>query len=879
MRRLLAIAIVLGGAAAHADPPPSGDDTRAAFGLPSKPAEAPLDCSDGRAFGCAQATDPLADDVPYALSTWLPASYLLSLPVADATYDQVASYALGAGFDGAGPTFLGANGLDNRWTIDGAPVDSPRTGVAELHLPLTFLDGIYVTAGGFAARDRTSIGGTIDAELRGGTPHHELDVRAWAGFSGTPRQAPLATDAYQVRRGTAAAGPSATVSLVATGPLPDVLGGRAWYAAGVAPSVQDTDFTWHAANLVDADGDGVADGLPGLAELQPIDTTNKSRLTWNVPVMARAGFDRGAHHVEVTLVGSGATSAFYLANSTLQAAGVDRTTFVGDAIATWHGTWHDTRARVQLAWHRSERHEAASDPAAADQPQLLSAYVPSMLADDPLLAAACTDPDPSKFTKCPVPAGWFASGGAGELVDVTADRPSITADIAHRFGSNVVRAGATGEDVRLVTASHFTGGSQIRSLFPGEAAVRRFLDPNIACSQDVTVPCATVDTQTLRYRTRYTAAYAEDTWHATPDLQVDGGLRWELMWVGTVLHFSDELAPRLGIAWDPLGGGRSRVWASMGRSYGLLAAGLGPTVIGGERYVEDVTSPFGTGRAVVTGQPFAVAPGIMPIAQDEVTTGAQVAVARRVRATVWLAGRSLVRGLDTVPDGFDNPGRDGAGTLPASRDTIEVAAELATAPTDTLVLRVGYMYGQTIGSWTGAFNPRQGAVLYAGDDFDFTSANLLGPLPTDLGNRAYIEAERKGHVGPVELGFATRLTVQSGLPRDVLGNDGGATVYLLPRGSGGRLPMQSLANVRLSATWHGVDATLDIFDLFDRRDATAVDEYYASGALRPIDGGTMSDLVFLRTSVGTVATRNTAYGLPTAFAGPFGVVLGAHAQF
>ena len=876
MKRLLAIAIVAQGALAHAEPPPSGQSTREAFGLAPQPTEAPLDCSDGLAFGCAQATDPLAGSVPYALSTWLPASYLLSLPVADATYDQVASYALGAGVDAAGPTFIGANGLDNRWTLDGSPVDNPITGAAGLRLPLTFLDGMLVTAGGFAARDRTSIGGTIDARLRGGTEHHEVDVHAWAGLSGTPRRIPLAPDTYQIRRGVADPGPSATASVVATGPLGDFLGGHAWYAAGIAPSVQGTSFTWQASSLVDANGDDIPDGLPGVVDLQPIETTRKTRTTWDVPVMARAGFDRGAQHLDVTLVGTGGLSAFYLSNATLPAAGIDARTFVGDAIATWRGTWHDTHASVQLAWYRSERHESASDSSAANQPQLLTAYVPAMLAQDPTLAAACADT--GMFTHCPVPAGWLASGGAGELVDATVDRPSISADITHAFGNNVVRAGGTGEDVRLVTDSRFTGGSQIRSLFPGEEAVRRFLDLNVACSQDPTVPCATVDTQELRFRTRYTAAYVEDTWHATPALQVDGGLRWELMWVGTALHFSDELAPRLGIAWDPLGGGRSRVWASMGRSYALLPAGLGPTVLGGERYVEDVTSPFGAGRAVVTGQPFAVADDIMPIAQDEVTAGAEVALARRVRATVWVAGRSLVRGLETTPDGFDNPGRAATLEPGASRDTIEVAAELATAPTEKLTLRIGYAYGQTVGSWTGAFDPREGAALYASSDFDFNAINQLGVLPTDLGNRAYIEAERRGQLGPIEVGFATRLTVQSGLPRDVLANNDGEIEYLLPRGSGGRLPMQSLANVRLSATWHGVELTLDVFDLFDRRHATAVDPVYSNDFVDPIDGGTMSDLVYLRNELGSPATRSPSYGLPTAFASPFAVVLGAHAS-
>ena len=155
-------------------------------------------------------------------------------------------------------------------------------------------------------------------------------------------------------------------------------------------------------------------------------------------------------------------------------------------------------------------------------------------------------------------------------------------------------------------------------------------------------------------------------------------------------------------------------------------------------------------------------PKLEPITQDEITTGAQVALARTVRATVWLQGRWLRRGLDTTTSGFDNPGRHGG--TPAIRETGIFAAEVATAPTAQLVLRAGYMYGQSIGSWTGAYDPRQGAVLYAGSDFDATSVNLMGRLPNDLGHRTYIEAERSGRVGSVKLAVATRLTAGSGVP-------------------------------------------------------------------------------------------------------------------
>ena len=870
MRRVALL--LLASATAHADP-------RDAFGF-HKPAAATTDCSDGTAFGCVGATDPLDDHAsPYTLSTWLAAPYLLSLPVANATHDQLAHYALGASEDGAGVSIAGANGLENRWLVDGAPADGIHTGAADTRLPLAFTSGMLVIAGGFTARDRASTGGIIDAQLRRGTPDHRLDARVFAGWTAEARQRAIAPQSYYVRRGSVDVGPEASASLVGTGPLGELLGGHAWYAAGIAPELHSTRFTWRAASVVDADQDGFVDGLPGIVVTKPIDSYSQTPLTWRLPLMARLGLDGDVHHVELTLVGTAASAVSYLSNATLQAAGVDATNVVGDAIATWRGTWTNTRARAQLAWHRASHHEWARDPAAAGVPQLQSAYVPATLPDDPQLAAACADGTASDayplVTNCPAPYALFASGGAGRLSDVGSDRPSVTADVAHRIDNNVVRVGATGEDTREIAKAHFTGGELIRSAFVGHTQERRFVDPTQTCHLDITQPCPTVDTSRLRYRTRYTAAYVEDTWHPDPAFAVDGGLRWELMWVGSVLHFSDQFAPRLGASWDPLGGGRSRIWTSMGRSYALLPTGLGPTILAGESYVDHTTLPIGESRSVTTGAPLAIAPGILPITQDELTAGAEVALAAAVHARAWIQGRWLRRGIETTGGQLDNPQGDAL----ATRETGLVAVELTTAPTARLVLRAGYEYGRTVGSWTGAYDPREGAVLYAGNDFDGSVVNQLGRLPTDMGHRAYIEGQRGGELGSVKLSVATRLTVGSGRPRDVLANSDDGIIYLIPRGGGGRAPLATQANIRIAARWRSLDITLDLFNVFDRRDATAVDEVYADGAVRPIAGGTTADLPFLKTDTGGAARRLPGYGYATAFQSPLAVVLGLHESF
>jgi len=373
------------------------------------------------------------------------------------------------------------------------------------------------------------------------------------------------------------------------------------------------------------------------------------------------------------------------------------------------------------------------------------------------------------------------------------------------------------------------------------------------------------------------SAYAEDTFSPQDGLQVDGGLRWELMWVGSRLHFSHELSPRVGIAWDVLGGGRSRLWANLGKTFAMLPAGLGPTVIQRDATVDDLE--FGTihGRSHDAGSAYQIDAGVAPIEQDEVTLGAEVALVGALRATLWGQGRFVRRALETTPDGFDNPGRNG--DIPATRETEIVACSLEMAQLDKIAIRAGVMWGRTVGTWTGPYDPRLGVNLLQGPDWDFGTSNLYGPLPTDLGGRGFVEAERRGTLGTVDLAVATRLTVGSGRPRNVLADGAEGIVELLPRGSAGRNPVIAQANLRLAAQWRGYSVTLDLFNVFDRRDLTNLDEVFSGDTVRPVEGGSYEDLVFLKTDTGDPARRRTAFQLPTAFQAPLSISLGVHKAF
>ena len=159
------------------------------------------------------------------------------------------------------------------------------------------------------------------------------------------------------------------------------------------------------------------------------------------------------------------------------------------------------------------------------------------------------------------------------------------------------------------------------------------------------------------------------------------------------------------------------------------------------------------------------------------------------------------------------------------------------------------------------------------------TANLTGRLPTDIGHRVFVEGDRRSRLGSVEVSIATRLSLASGRPRNAFAQTDVGTLPLVPRGSLPRGVMLAQANVRLAARWRGFDATLDVFNVFDREESTNRDELYTSGEIRPIEGGTYQDLVFLKTASGAQPVRRNQYGLSTAFQSPIAATLGIHHAF
>ena len=145
------------------------------------------------------------------------------------------------------------------------------------------------------------------------------------------------------------------------------------------------------------------------------------------------------------------------------------------------------------------------------------------------------------------------------------------------------------------------------------------------------------------------------------------------------------------------------------------------------------------------------------------------------------------------------------------------------------------------------------------------------------------------------LGGKTRLTIggsylaQSGAPTSVLGSHpfyGDGTVFLLPRGSGPRLPWVHSVDLHLALqqplpSGLTLQATLDAFNVFNFQAVTAIDERYTLSDAVPLSCHpcTEADLATVVSPSGTPVVPNPSFRRPTAYQLPRTIRFGAKLAF
>ncbi|MCC7382524.1 MAG: TonB-dependent receptor [Deltaproteobacteria bacterium] len=205
-----------------------------------------------------------------------------------------------------------------------------------------------------------------------------------------------------------------------------------------------------------------------------------------------------------------------------------------------------------------------------------------------------------------------------------------------------------------------------------------------------------------------------------------------------------------------------------------------------------------------------------------------------------------------------------------------------------LQLLASYTYSRTIGNYPGLYDASNTQLdPNVSAQFDLTGLllNREGPLPNDRPHNFKItgyyfvptsENEKDG------VSFGLSFNAVSGIPIEVLGSDplyGGAESFILPRGSGGRTPFITSVDLKIGYVLESVELNWEIFNLFNFRQATTVDEEYTFDDVLPIVGGTVDDLKTAKTPAGTRPTVNPNYGTPTSYQAPLAMRFSARLKF
>jgi hypothetical protein len=386
-----------------------------------------------------------------------------------------------------------------------------------------------------------------------------------------------------------------------------------------------------------------------------------------------------------------------------------------------------------------------------------------------------------------------------------------------------------------------------------------FLNSFVVASPDGTWR---TDQQTLGQNGRGTSVvptvYLQDSWEIVPRLRLNAGVRWEGQFIsggstGRVMSIDDELAPRLGLIWQPGRLGTQKIALSAGRYYEqlplwsvvLLTMPLSsmfgtypqnPLVdrSGGSEFTQDLRpAPVEHVDPELRGQHY-----------DELTIGYERRLGAAHRIGVRVVVRALRAGIETAfviadPAGPDsttlgNPGMGALSYLPyAQRRYRALELTLERHAAGRLRYLVSYVLGRAYGNLPGEFNSDDktpATHVTASTAFPNWWEHATGYLPSDRRHLAKFSGSYRLTDG-ITIGSTAYFA--SGLPLNEFAHDPWpfSQTAMRKRGTNGRTPSTWNADVRLSWSLPRAGSTrpqfvVDVFNLGNQRRALDVDQLH-----------------------------------------------------
>jgi outer membrane receptor protein involved in Fe transport len=390
-------------------------------------------------------------------------------------------------------------------------------------------------------------------------------------------------------------------------------------------------------------------------------------------------------------------------------------------------------------------------------------------------------------------------------------------------------------------------------------------------------------------------AFAQDSWSIMDRVTLNAGVRYDSQTIYTAqgdvaIAMPNQFAPRLGLIFDPLQNGRSKIFANYAVYYQSVPLRLAYRGGSGEPQANFVAPqstcngfdpgardcinnpanhvPYGFGQSPSDpmrkylyngfGRAF-VDPDLKPGSSTELSGGVEYEIIPQGRFGATFIHRETNQIIEDMSRDeaatyfIGNPGEGIAKDFPKAKRIYNAGIfQFTKAFSDDWLAQASYTITSLVGNWDGYFRPQTAQLDPATNaDFDLRSliVNRRGPLDGDRRHEIKLYGAKDWQLDQgVRLTTGLSYRARSGGPTSFIGNHVvyGQEVFLLPRGEGERLPWQHNVDLHTAlGVWqsktNSISITADVFNLFNFQAITAQSQSYTLSNVSPItDAGQQS---------------------------------------
>lgn len=859
-------------------------------------------------------------------------------------FSDLAKSTPGAQTDRYGVNFNGTTSPENAVLINGMNTVSGGFGTADFQLPIEFLEQVEIKTGGYMPEYGNATGGIMNVIPKvGGNEFHGTVFNFITPFRARRLAVGNIGEALSTERRFNAI---EEFGFEVGGPI---IKDKLWFHVGFAPKIASTTAIRHVNRLVDRDNNGEFDrdskNNPVTESLSAFDK-KYSGVAAAFNYTATLTYNVNENH-RLTLNSFGNPS-FARGNSVYQngvllensaSAGNSSTFRELSGTGGWNlnlnydGKTLNKKLLINAAigYSRQEDYEKPMNPEGNalriryPLANNLSTFVPELKKECDYKYKDSSNGE--MVSACNVTN--YRTGGVGFFNSYVSDRLTAKANVTWLVNflntSHQIKLGLDFQRVSLKSDIGYTGGALL-DYFPkgsprssdveGYLEFRRYgylKDYKKGVSDDNTVYLDSRKNSTAYFNT---AVYLQDVWQISDSFTVNGGLRFDYqqMFGGSGPQVFDlkNLSPRVGVIYDPLANGRTKIFASWGRFYQLVPLSMMDRQYPGETYVRayrpacgelnplDCPAASNDRRRSTQAKPGDSTPVYQPLGGqyvDQWEIGAEYQILADLMAGIRYTNSRQQRVIEdmSVDSGenyfIGNPGvgkaKFGIYSDPIThlnvradfpvpeRNYDAVSIYLQKSFARNFLGMASYTWSQVSGYAAGLYNPSNGQ-LNPNINSDFDLVNLLGNryglLPNDSTHQFKIDASyfiavtKKFSIVP-----NTSMRVTSNSPVSYLGTDvnyGDNEVFLLPRGTAGRLPPIFAWDLGVSAEYqinpkYKLGFRVVVLNLLNRQVITQADEMYTSkggDAQESVVGGDKSDLKHLKDVSGLPSVLNANFG-------------------